>query len=142
MFLSFSHLFVTIHIIILLGLLGCCNCWVDGGMSLEESTVGSAWKSVESSGIVSLRNVGRQQQSSQMVLMSDGSSQLMVYCSNWVLLASNFDVSISFIWRILVKKCFERVLLKFIIGGILFIRWTVGNKNFFLVGYVLYWINF
>ena len=99
---------------------------VDGGISLEESMV-SSWKGLESSGIVSSKNVGRQQQASQMVLMSDESRQLMVCCSNWVPLASTFDVSISFIWRILVKKSFGRVLLKFIIGGIILIRWPVGN---------------
>ena len=47
MFLLSSHLFVAIHIIILLDLFGCWNCWIDGGISLEELMV-SSWKGVES----------------------------------------------------------------------------------------------
>ena len=59
------------------------------------------------------------------------------------MIASNCDVSVSFVWRILVKKCFRRVLLKFIIGGIIIIRLPVGYGVFsFLLEYIFDWMHF
>ena len=113
-------------------------CWIDVGARLREGEFGNLGSSVRNDGGCFSGAMGI----FCILLDVDGRSKgpdswwcaASVCCVTCDLLVndnSECDVSVWFVWRIIVKYRFRRVFLKFVIGRIIVIRWPVAYEFFF-----------